>query len=469
MPDESRPIADYADAVRFLEQGINYEKTRQWKYNTRYLNLGRMERLLEAIGNPHRQYRALHVAGTKGKGSTAGAIAHLLRTMGCRTGLYSKPHLVTPRERIRVDGAKISEGDFVRSTATMQPHVERKRQEEAGADRAPTYFEMLTALAFDHFARSAVDWAVVEVGLGGRLDSTNVLQPVCCAITTIGFDHTDKLGETAEAIAREKAGILKAGVPVVIGRQQYPEALATLRRFAEERGCPRREVGRELNVLDPRPLVAPPDNPHASIGWRFSLKTPDGEYSDLRTPLLGAHQLGNLATAIGVVQMAGRREGTDLRSEHVQSTVREFRMPARVEVLQRAPALVVDVAHTVESVQALLDALHLHLPDRPLRLVFACSAGKNVTGMLEVLKPHCASLVAAEAKLPRALPAEEVVRAARELGYGEGVRAVPDAVEAVQSELQEAGPDEIVCITGSFLTTGEVRGWWAGEHPEVGD
>ena len=465
-----RPIATYEDAVRFLEEGINYERNRGWAYNTHTLNLGRMEDLLTALGNPERRYHVLHVAGTKGKGSTAGAAAHLLRRAGRRTGLLTSPHLVTHRERIRIDGRMIEPEQFVAGVRRMRAYVDAKRVHEAAADRAPTYFEMLTALAFDHFAEERVDWAVVEVGLGGRLDSTNVVRPDCCAITTIGFDHTDKLGETADAIAGEKAGIIKPGVPVVLGRQQYPDALATLRRIAEERGCLRWEVGRELTVTAREPLRAPVERPDAPIGWRFSLTTPEGESRDLVTPLLGPHQLDNLACAVGAVQLAAQRTGLRVAPEAVRQAVAEFRIPGRVEVLQRAPALILDVAHTVESIQALLDTLEAHFPGRAVRVVFGCSADKNVAGMLGVLRGRCASFTVTQAQdMPRAMAAEEVARIAGEIGFGQevpgAVRVTPNAVEAVDAALAEARPEDVVCITGSFFTAGEVRARWCQTHP----
>jgi len=459
------PIATYEDAVRFLEEGINYERTRRWAYNTRYLNLGRMEGLLGALGNPHRRYRVLHVAGTKGKGSTAGAAAHLLTRAGMRTGLITSPHLVTHRERIRIDGRMIDKRDFVLGVRRMQPYVAARRVHEAAADRAPTYFEMLTALGFEHFARRQVDWAVVEVGLGGRLDSTNVVAPDCCVITTIGFDHMDKLGETAEAIAGEKGGIIKPGVPVVLGRQQYPGALETLRRIADERGCPRREVGRELIATSREPLRAPKEQPDAPIGWRFTLKTPAAEYADLTTPLLGAHQLDNLAAAVGAVELAAERAGFDLTADAVRAAVAEFSVPARVEVLQRGPAFILDVAHTVESVQALLGTLEAHFPGRAVRVVFGCSADKDVAGLLGALRGRCTAFTATQAQdMPRALPAEEVAAIACELGFEQvvpgGVRVTANVVEAVDAALSEAQPDEVVVLTGSFFTAGQVRDNW---------
>ncbi len=464
---ESR-LNSYAEAVRFLEQGINYEKTRQWQYNTRYLNLTRVERLLESIGNPHLDYRVLHVAGTKGKGSTAGAAAHLLCQAGRRTGLLTSPHLVTPRERIRIDGDMISEEAFLRGVRTMERYVETRRGKEQSADRAPTYFEMLTALAFDEFRQQQVDWAVVEVGLGGRLDSTNVVQPTCCAVTTIGFDHMDKLGDTVEAIATEKAGIMKHGVPVVIGKQHYKEALTTLRRIADERGSPRREVGREIVVTACRPLCAHLRTPDSPVGWRFSLRTPVAHYRELVTPMLGSHQVSNLAAAIGCVEVCCEAEELALTPQTVANALADFSLPARIEVLRRGPAVVLDVAHTVESIRALLDALETHFPGRRLRVVFGCSADKNIEGMLSALRGRCVAFTATQAHMPRALPVEAVLQAAQRTGLADavegGVHAIPDTVQAVESALAEAAEDEVVCLTGSFFTAGELRAAWIAEH-----
>jgi len=464
---QDAPIGSYEDAVSFLEQGINYEKTRRWAYNTRYLNLGRMEALLAQLGDPHRRYHVLHVAGTKGKGSTGASAARLLTRAGRRTGLLTSPHLVTPRERIRVDGRMIEPEHFRRGVEKMRPYVQARREVEAEGDRAPTYFEMLTALALDHFAEQQVEWAVVEVGLGGRLDSTNVVAPDCCVVTSIGFDHMDKLGDTAEAIAGEKADIIKPGVPVVIGRQQYPGALETLRRVADERGCPRWEVGRELTITAREPLCAPRERPEAPVGWRFTLKTPSGHH-DLTTPLLGAHQLENLAAAVGAVELASAHDAPEVPPQVVHRAIAEFRLPGRIEVLQRRPALILDVAHTVESVRALLDALETHFPGRAVRVVFGCSADKNLRGMLEALRGRCNALTATQAQdMPRALPAQEIAAAARELNFPCGVKTAPNAVEAVETALAEAQPDDVVCITGSFFTAGEVRAHWLQTHPDL--
>ncbi len=464
-------IRTFQDAVTFLEQGIDYEKTTRWQYDHRHMNVRRVQEMLAAIGDPHRRYRIFHVAGTKGKGSTSGAIACCLQRGGHRTGLLTSPHLVTHRERIQVDSRMIDREAFRQTVCKLRPYVEKKRRfEPETCVRAPTYFEMLTALAFEYFAQEQVDWAVVEVGLGGTLDSTNVVQPECCVITAIGFDHTDKLGDTVEAIATEKAGILKEGVPVVLGRQSYEGALLTLRRIADEHHCPRWEVGRELRITHSRPLAAPISDPHAEVGWRFGLSTPGANYPELATPLLGRHQLDNLAAAAGAIEMARRHAGLRIEPEAVAQAIAGFRIPARVEVLQRRPAVVLDVAHTVESVEALLEALDTHFPGRRLHVVFGCSAGKKLSGMLDLLMPRCVRFTATQANLPRALSAEEVAEAARQAGRaapgGAEVRIVLDPWQALQEAVASAEPDEVVCVTGSFYVAGEVRAGWLAEHPE---
>jgi dihydrofolate synthase/folylpolyglutamate synthase len=464
------PISSFREAVDFIEEGLNYEKSQRWKYNRKWLDLSRMEGLLHAMGDPHRGYNIIHVAGTKGKGSTSGAIAHCLSETGHRTGLLTSPHLVTPCERAVVDDEMIGEEAFWRITRKMQPYVEAKRREkEVSGLRAPTYFEMLTALPFEYLTERNVEWAVVEVGLGGRLDATNVVTPRCCVITAIGFDHTDKLGTTPGCIAAEKAGILKPGVPVILARQQYPGALVALRRAAEERDCPRWEVGRELALSNRRPIAAPAHSALAEVGWHFDLRTPDRNYENLFTPLLGAHQLDNLAAALGALEMAAAHGDLNIDRDRIAAAIASFRIPARVQVLQKTPALVLDVAHTVESITALLEALDTHFPGRRLRLVFGCSADKNVAGMLRALGGRCASLTVTQARLPRALLAAELAGAAREAGVADDRRmcVITDAWEATLATLSEADPDDVVCVTGSFFVAGEVLAGWRRTQPSA--
>ena len=469
LPIET-PVRTFPQAVAFLEAGINYEKTAAWNYDRRWLNLDRVRALMNAFGAPHRRGHVIHVAGTKGKGSTAHAAARCLTHCGLCTGLLTSPHLTTARERIRVDGRMIGEDDFTRLVGTIQPYVEERRRRGAdGSHEAPTYFEMLTAVAFIHFAEREVDWTVAEVGLGGRLDSTNVVMPACCVFTAIGFDHTDKLGDTIEAIATEKAGILKERVPVVIGAQRYGEALATLRRAVEAHHCPKWEVGRDIRVSDAEPLSAPAGAPDGPVGWRFSLSTPAWRYDGLSTMLPGAHQLENLAAAVGAVELAAEKVGFEPDRAAIASAVAGLRMPGRLEVLQRLPALVLDVAHTVESVEALLAALDTHFPGRAVHVLFGCSQNKDLPGMLGAFRGKCASFTAIQASLPRAMPAEEVLAAARECGVSppDEMRLIRDPWEAVTEALSRAGREDVLCMTGSFFTAGEVRARWQELHPDL--
>jgi len=260
----------FQEAVDFLEKAVNYEKRTRVKYTDRNFDLGRMEALLARLGNPHRTYRIIHVAGTKGKGTTAAVLASCLRCAGYRTGLHTSPHLVSVCERMMVDGAPATEEEFCLLLEQVRDYIDRKRRQSR--NDAPTYFETTTALAFKHFQQRKVHWGVVEVGLGGRLDSTNVVLPECCVVTPIGLDHTDKLGATVDKIAAEKAGIFKRDVPVVIARQDYQEALEVLRRRAEMLGCRSWEVGREVKLIRMRPLRAPRVDPEAPVGdatrWR---------------------------------------------------------------------------------------------------------------------------------------------------------------------------------------------------------
>ena len=448
------PFASFQEAVEFLEGLVNYEKRTASKYTDATFDLRRMRQLLHHMGNPHEGLPMVHVAGTKGKGSTSAFVAAMLEAGGRRTGLHTSPHLVSVCERIRVNGQPATEDEFRRLLGEVRDYVHRKRSEDR--NNAPTYFETTSALALLHFRRRSVDWAVVEVGLGGRLDSTNVISPQCCIITPIGLDHMQKLGDTPAAIAGEKAGIMKPGVPVVLGRQRHPEALARLRRQADTLGCPTWEVDREVQVTRMAPLVAPPERPDAPLGWEFDVSTPVQCHRGLTTVLLGAHQVENCATAIGAIDMLRERGALRIAPDAIATGAARRRWPARVELLQRHPALLLDAAHTPESIQALLAALDAHFPGRPVSFVFGCSADKDAPSMLRLLAPRCRRFIAAQADSPRAMEASAIAGLAAEAG-APALACVPDGPQAVDQAIAQATPDEVVCVTGSFFLAGEVR------------
>ena len=451
--DRNAP-ASLEEAQRFLERSPDHEKRPDVNYDRRNFNLDRTRAVLDALGNPQKNLRVIHVAGTKGKGTTCALVERCLREAGYRTGLFTSPHLRSICERMRVGGRSISEEDFCGLVGAARSHIEDNRQNSPA--EAPTYFEILTGLAIRYFADQEVEWAVAEVGLGGRLDSTNVLQPECCIITSIGYDHMDKLGDTIEAIAGEKAGIMKDRTPVIIGRQRYDEAREVLKDHSQSHCCPCWEVGTEVRVDGQRALTARRDNPNAPVGWQFDLNTPASNYLGLTTSLLGAHQLDNCAGAVAALELLRERNQLEISEQSIRRGVHTCICPARVEVLQRQPALLLDTAHTVESIEALLEAVKTHFPGRRLRIVFGCSADKDYSSMLRALAGHCKQLILTRADFPRAADPERLATAAEQAGF-ESTKTVVPATQALETCLAEAAPDDVVCVTGSFYVAGEIR------------
>jgi dihydrofolate synthase/folylpolyglutamate synthase len=407
----------YLDAVRYLNAATDYERMAH-RYSSRTYNLGRMGRLLRALGHPERQFRSLHIAGTKGKGSTAHMAEAILRAAGYRTGLYTSPHLVRMLERIRLDGRRVSERDFVRTLSRMEGALRRLR---------PTYFEIMTAAAFLLFAQKRVDYAVVEVGLGGRLDATNLISPVACALTTIDYDHMDKLGRTLSAIAREKAGIIKPGIPVVSSAQR-PSALAQIRRFA-------------------RPFF-----PGISISGasgpvlKFKVTGVRGRVYRCLLPVLGRHQATNAATAIALVEASGARVDPGI----VRRALRTVRLPARIERIRERPEVIVDAAHNPVSARALGETLGL-LPRRGRRiLIFGASSDKDYPAMMRALLPLADVKILTRSRSPRAADPREMTRHAT--GWVLVARTVGEAVELGQAL---ARPQDTLLVTGSFYVAGE--------------
>lgn len=408
------------DVLCHLSRFTDYERMHV-PYSPRTYNLGRMRRLVAALGHPEHHFRSLHIAGTKGKGSVAHLAEAILREAGLRTGLYTSPHLVDLRERLRLQGRPVSVLDFVGVMNVMAPQLERLR---------PTFFEIMTAAAFLLFARKRVEFAVIETGLGGRLDATNVLVPAACAITPIDYDHSEKLGRTLALIAREKAGILKPGVPFVSGRQR-PSAMAELRRHAEPILAGSRVLRQTSSMVHFR----------AGRVCRCSMKT------------LGRHQADNAGTAVALVKAAG----VSVSPRVVRRALRGVRLPARAEVVARRPWIIVDGAHNPFSARALAASLR-RVRRRRTILVFGASADKDWRDMLRWLLPDDGGLVIfTRAAVPRAAAPEELVRHAR--GAAVTTRSVAQAVALAR---RLARPADAVVITGSFYVAGEALQALAG-------
>ncbi len=438
---------DYKAALNYLYGLTNYEVKLATQYAGQLFDLTRMERLLDAMKHPERQFRSLHVAGTKGKGSTAAMLASVLQHAGQRTGLFSSPHLHTFRERIQVDGQPITEADLVAHLRRLRPLFDTLE--------GLTTFEASQAIAFDHFVSQSVSWAVVEVGLGGRLDTTNLIQPEVAVITPVSFDHMLVLGDTLTAIAEEKAGIIKAHTPVV-SAPQPEEALNVIRHVAEHLGAPLALVGRDWTYrLEQADWE----------GQRFTIYGPGITLPGLSIPLLGEHQLMNATTAVAALQVlrAGsfpeRGAGPlPIAEEAIREGLRTVRWPARLEIVSHEPLLVVDGAHNGESMQRLVEALDAHFPDRRRVALFAALADKDVPRMFQALLPHLDSVVFSRTAHPRAADPEALAQQAEPFHTPAVVEL--DLDRALEVALGLAGSDGMVVATGSLSTAAAGREAW---------
>lgn len=435
-------MSAYADALRYL---YGLPSWQYWVTDREVVppNLARFRTLVRRLGSPHRAFASVHIAGTKGKGSTSAMIASILAQAGYRTGLYTSPHLHTFRERIWVNGEMIAEDEVVELTDWIRPTL---------AHTPGTTFEAITAIAFEHFRRRGVQVAVLEVGLGGRFDATNVVHPAVSVITSIGMDHMNVLGNTLEQIAAEKAGIIKRGVPVVFTPQKESAAAVLAERARRQRA---RQVwaGRDWQW---QPLG------HAPTGQRFTVFAPrqregwPNPLEDLFIPLIGRHQLGNAVAAIAAVAQL-RARGFPVSEEALRRGLAEVRWPARLEVLQTSPWLVVDSAHTVESVEAAFETVQETLGRSPDVVIFGASADKDVAGMLRRM-PLATRLVFAQAAHERAMSVAALQAVAQSIGRES--TATPSPRQALEQALASAGEDGIVLALGSIFLAAEVREAW---------
>ena len=401
--------------------------------------------LLGALGHPERRFHSVHVAGTNGKGTVCALIERVLRAAGIRTGLFTSPHLIDFRERIRVAG-RWADGAFLEARLA---HIQSLPE---GRDR--TFFEVCTALAFDAFAAHGVEWAVVEVGLGGRLDCTNVIEPAVCAITGIGLDHTEILGDTIEQIAAEKAGILKPGVPVVSADGMDPRARDVIARIAAERSAPRLAPAR-LEVAAGR---------GGALAAR-ALETPWGTLALEAPHLRGSFQAGNLALALAVLG-ALRGQGVPIPPEAVVRGVREARWPGRLEPCPGEPRLWWDSAHNAHGAQALAAAWRALALPAPRALVLAVSSDKDVAAMAHSLAGAApgATLFATRSRSGRALDPARVAAAAAAAGLA--ARVAPGVERACREALAHAGGAGLVLLCGSLFAVGEAMEVFGGAPGE---
>jgi dihydrofolate synthase/folylpolyglutamate synthase len=430
---------NYSESVAYLDTYVNYEKLPDYRWTQAAFRLDRRVRMLELIDNPHNIYPSVHVAGTKGKGSTCAFTASVLQAHGKRTGLYVSPHVLDLRERISIDGRWITEDEFASAMTDLRPVIEQVEREMIPT----TYFEILTALAMWHFAREKIDIAVFEVGIGGRLDATNVVTPVVSVIATIGFDHMDKLGNTLSAIAQEKCGIVKPGVPVV-SAPQLPEPMETIERICAERGCALKVVGRDIRAV-------------AGPGQALRFETGAGSYEAERLGIEGVHQRDNAACAIGALEEVQQAGLVQLDGALVSRGLASTSLRARFEVIPGEPVILLDGAHNADSLRSLVDSLKLRpdLAGRRTVAVVGLAADKDLRACLKILSEVADEFILTRTSNPRAAKPQELLQALGEVSAKPG--QVEENIEkAFRAGVESAGEEGLTVVTGSFYLAGDV-------------
>lgn len=444
---------NYQQALDYLYSFINYEAADSPR-SAAHFDLRRVEKLLGRFGNPHLSIKTIHVAGTKGKGSTASMVASAFSHAGYKTALYTSPHLCDVRERMRIDNAPIAEKAFISLLEKLKPAIEEINKEcEFGT---LTTYEIMTALAFLYFKESEADVSVVETGLGGRLDATNVVKPDMCIITTIGLDHTEVLGETIKEIAGEKAGIIKKGVPVVSASQEE-EALKVIKDKCLELDSPLAVVGEDSTYKADNVTL---------FGQKILVETKSDTY-DFILPLLGCYQQENAAAAITALELLAKR-GFKLPKEKIIEGIQEVKWPGRFQISCRDPLVILDGAHNTQSIKALLSSLESYCEagvmspggecEKPKNkiLVFGMSIDKDADELFKLFRGFFNMVVVTKSRHPRSISAQVLKEAAKRQGL-EAICAV-SVSEAVAKAKELAGKNGLVVVTGSLFVVGEALG-----------
>ena len=451
---------NYKAALAYIEEFIDYERSPDFSRQARLYNLDRISLLLELLGNPHDRLQVVHIAGSKGKGSTAALTASVLTHAGYKTGLFTSPHLITPRERCRIDGELISKSDVAFYIEKLKPAIEAVSASEFGR---VSFFEIYTALAFSYFADKGTDFAVIEVGLGGRLDATNVVTPVVSVITPIGLEHTAILGETHTEIAREKAEIIKQERPLALA-PQHPEARAVFEEVASKRKAPIVE----LKVLDasckpifqraeqdscvsaPRLIQNAEGLPTAQ---QFDVETDSEHYPQLTIPLLGHHQFINATTAVVAIECL-KQEGYIIPKAGVYAGFKNVQWQGRIQRIRSSPIVILDGAHSPASMKGLCDTLRHSFRYSQVTFIVSLMKDKHLAAIGNVISQTADFVIATQVRNnPRVIPVE-ALKSAWE-NTCRKITLCPTPEEAIIKALSAASPTDLICVTGSLYLVGQ--------------
>ncbi len=396
------------------------------------LGLETIKRILSALGNPQENFTSIHVAGTNGKGSVASALSSILHESGYKVGLYTSPHLVRFNERICINNCQISDADVVKSyKAVQQVHH---------GDRSPTFFEFATAMALYEFGRQKVEWAVIETGMGGRYDATNIITPAISIITNVSMEHRDYLGNTLAQITRAKAGIIKQRTPVVTAVKQK-QAQSVVQRVAHTKSAPVFMLGKDFTVRRNR------------TGY-FSYYGIENTWHDLQTPLLGHYQVQNAALALAASELLNKLKA-EISFKSIKNGLTKTRWPGRLEIVSDKPLVILDGAHNLIAARNLSKFLAANLVNRRIILVVGILDDKPYESMLKSLLPVCSRAIITRAKTDRALPPQKLYATAKKIISD--VTTVADVAKAAKHAIETAGPDDVVCIAGSLYVVGEAK------------
>jgi dihydrofolate synthase/folylpolyglutamate synthase len=439
-----KAFGNYKEAIAYLFEKTDYEKEEHVRYNVTTFSLERMENLLSLVGNPHKKFKTAHIAGTKGKGSTATMLAKMLEANGLRVGLYTSPHLVHLHERIVVNSQMITETEMLGLMNRIYAPVEKQSKTDP-----PTFFEIMTALAFMHFADCKIDIGVIETGMGGRLDSTNVILPEVIGITSLSIDHKMQLGETLDRIAMEKAGIFKKGVPAVTVEQE-PIAMNVLKAQANAMKAPLSVTGADID-FSCRFETSREHGPHT----RICLSTPTSKFEHLRVPLHGRHQAINCGLALAMLDKL-KASGYPIDNEKAAAGLNNVTLAGRMEMICDDPRIMIDGAHNAASVRALIHAIGQNIPYDSMVVIFGCNNDKDIKGMLTELQYGADKVIFTRSNSAKAMSPQDLADAYTEI-CGKMYQTASSLGEALQLARSAIGREDLVCITGSFYLIGQAK------------
>ena len=429
-------VETYTQALDYIYSFVDFSLTKNLRYSPEKFDLQRMRAFLNLIDNPQQNYKIIHVAGTKGKGSTAAMITSILSANGYKTGFYTSPHMIDFSERIRIGDAQISQNEITNYVNKLEPFIKNIPE--------LTTFEIITGLAFKYFSDHKVDFGVIEVGMGGRFDATNVVIPQISVITSISFDHTKVLGKTLKKIAYEKAGIIKENIPVIVSSQKS-SPLKEIKRIARERKA-RLIYAPELYKVEARS--------HSLDGQTFRVMKTKDTFVDISIPLLGDHQIDNALTAYACIEEL-IRQGVKIGSDKVAEGFKKIKWPGRFEIINRKPLVIIDGAHNLDSFKKLSGTIKKYLPKKKIILIFGASEDKAVESMLETIQPLIKTLIITRSEHPRAMELNKVEIIAKSLDFPFVIQG--NIKNAIGEALVRCDDTTAIIAAGSIFIAGAVK------------